>query len=175
MQANINYGKLRIKENTIKIKVPDNNFAKLMYYLQCVFTVIKCNGFSRYTNFENYEEVSCSLEGFNKVLELAEIFNPSVMMRAKAFVINENLGIMNNRFFEITDERLNFHASKEIVIGGIRTRVLKVMFMTSKWLINNYYLPFKKLTELALDDCSESEFESESDNESENRTTCLIF
>ena len=172
MQANFRYGKLKIKEDTIKTKVAENNLAKLMYYLYCVFTVLNNDDYSRYTNYQNYEELSHSLVASAKVLQLAEIFNPTVMMRAKIFVLDENLGEMKNRFFEIKDERLNVHACKEIIIGGIRTRALKVMFMNSDWLIQNYYLPFKKL-EYEIKTFSERDFES--DNESVNTRTCLIF
>ena len=93
-------------------------------------------------------------------------------MEAGIFVIDENIGL-NNRFFEITDERLNFHASKEIIIGGIRTRILKIMFMKSIWLINNYYMPLKRISELEIKSCPESDFDN--DNESVKSGTCLIF
>ena len=128
MQAR--YGRLTIQENIKKTTVPDDDVARLMYYLKCVFTVLKYNGFSQYTDYKNYEKID-SFEGFSKVMELATIFNPSVMIKAGIFVINENIGESNNRFFEITDKRLNFQACKEIVIGGIRTRVIKIMFMKS--------------------------------------------
>ena len=60
MQANLRCGKIHIKENTKKTIVPDNDIARLMYYLNCVFTVLKYNGFSRYTDYKNYEEISDS-------------------------------------------------------------------------------------------------------------------
>ena len=87
--------------------------------------MLNYNGFSKYTNYKNDEEISYSPNDFNKVLELAEKFNPIVMVNAKIFIINENLGEIENRFFEITDERLNFHACKEIIVGGIRIEFYK--------------------------------------------------
>ena len=173
MQANIRYGKLKIKDDTHIVKVPNDDLARLMYYLSCVFTVLNYNGFSKYTNYKNYEEISYSPNDFNKVLELAEKFNPIVMVNAKIFIINENLGEIENRFLEITDERLNFHACKEIIVGGIRIRVLQIMLMKSSWISRNYFIPYKRLTEFEIESCNESDYYS--DNESVKSSTCLIF
>ena len=172
---NANLRKVNIKENGHKIKLPDDDFARLMYYLDCVFTVLKYNGFSRYTNFRNYKEISTSFEDSCKVLELARIFNPTIMINAGVFVIRENIGESDNRFFEITDERMNFHAIREIVIGGMNIRVLKIMFMKSKWLIRNYYIPLKNINEVEIKSCSDSDFDSDDDNDSVKTNSCFIF
>ena len=172
MSGHLFYNNRKVEAIGELVTIPDNDIARLMYYLNCVFTVLKYNGFSRYTDYKNYEEISDSYEDFSKVLELATIFNPKILMEAGIFVIDENIGL-NNRFFEITDERMNFHASKEIIIGGIRTRILKIMVMKSIWLINNYYMPIKRISELEIKSCSESDFDN--DNESVKSGTCLIF
>ena len=185
-----NLGKLKIKDDTHKVYVPDDDLARLMYYLDCVFTVLNYNGFSRYTDYKNYTKMLYSYEGYSKILELAEKFNPTVMMKAGIFIINENTGNLDNRFFEISDERLNLHAfkeiliggkhtkilnCKEIVVGGIRTRVLNIMFLKSSWLVRNYYMPFKRLTEFDIQSCSESDYDNDYNKESVKSSICLIF
>ena len=61
-------------------------------------------------------------------------------MGAKIFVPDESLD-MNNRFIEITGESMSIHANDEIVIGGIVTKISKIMLFKSSWLFNNYYYP----------------------------------
>ena len=53
MQANVGYNRLRIKDTSTRALVPNNDIARLMYYLQCVFAVLKCNSYSEYTNYNN--------------------------------------------------------------------------------------------------------------------------
>ena len=62
----------------------------------------------------------------------------------KVFVLEEDLDC-NNRFIEITDEAMNIHANEEIVIGGIVTKVLKMMLFKSEWINNFYFNPLKRL------------------------------
>ena len=45
MEANFGYNRLTVRDNTTKIFVPENDIARLMFYLKCVFIVLKCNSF----------------------------------------------------------------------------------------------------------------------------------
>lgn len=49
-----NYQKLETPGSDQIIKVPDNAIAKLMYYLECVFTIIDLDIEKRYINYNNY-------------------------------------------------------------------------------------------------------------------------
>ena len=144
MQANVGYNRLRIKDTSTKVFVPNNDIARLMYYLECVFTVLKCNKYSEYTDFNNYYSLSNS--DINELIKLVKIFDPKIMIGAKVFVLEEDL-VMDNKFIEITDETMNIHLNEEIVIGGIVTKVSQKMLFTSQWILNNYYNPLKRLTQ----------------------------
>ena len=73
MSLDLNYQSLNIKKTGTSVTVPDNNFAKLMYYLNCVFGVIlseKNN--DKYTDYHNYDLFSSEDE--QVVLGLVALF-----------------------------------------------------------------------------------------------------
>ena len=160
MSASLGYNKIRIKDSSVKATIPNNDVARLMYYLKSVSTVLKYNGFAKYTNYNNYNNLSN--REVNEVIQLATIFNPVILMKAKVFIPKEDLD-MDNRFFEITDESLNIHAIRQIVIGGITTKVLKIMVFKFNWLNNNYFFPLKRLTQ------------KRDEEEDEDLRSCTIF
>ena len=59
---------------------------------------------------------------------------------------------------------MNFHAIRQIVIGGITTKVLNIMLFKFNWLNNNYFLPIKRLTQ-----------REEEDDDDEVLRSCIIF
>ena len=152
MCASLGFNKIRIKEDSVRASVPDNDIARLMYYLKCVSSVLKNNGLSQYTNYNKYYNLSSKEK--NEVIQLANIFNPVILMKAKVFIPKEDLDT-GNRFFKITDESMNFHAIRQIVIGGITTKVLNIMLFKFNWLNKNYFLPLKRLTQKEEDDDDE--------------------
>ena len=166
MQANLGYNKFTVKDNSVDINIPDNDVARLMYYLQCVSSVLKYNGFFQYNNYNAYYLLSN--EDKINLIKLSIIFNPDIMMEVGVFVKLEDLD-MGNRFFEITDEEMKIHANREIVIGGIRTNVLKIMFFKSSWADRNYYSPKSRLTEEILNPKKKTR------RKSRDESCCSIF
>ena len=149
MCASLGFNKIRIRDETVKTSVPDNDIARLMYYLKCVSSVLNYKGLSQYTNYNKYYNLSSKEK--NEVIQLANIFNPVILMKAKVFILKEDLDA-GNRFFKITDESMNFHAIRQIVIGGITTKVLNIMLFKFNWLNNYYFLPLKRLTQREEED-----------------------
>ena len=166
MQANLGYNKLTVKDNSVNTNIPDNDVARLMYYLNCVSCVLKYNGFSQYTNYNAYYLLSN--EDKINLLKLAILFNPDIMMEVGVFVKLEDLDCAN-RFFEITDEEMKIHANREIVIGGIKTNVLKIMLFKSSWADRNYYSPKNRLTEEILNPNKKTR------RKSRDESCCSIF
>ena len=160
MCASLGFNKIRIKDDSVKTTVPDNDVARLMYYLKCVSTVLNYKGFSQYTNYNKYYNLS--RKEVNEVIQLANLFNPVILMRAKVFIPKEDLDT-GNRFFKITDESMNFHAIRQIVIVGITTKVLSIMLFKFSWLNKNYFLPLKRLTQ------------REEEDDDEDLRSCTIF
>ena len=161
MSGVFNFNRMQVQElSTHRVNVPDNDIARLMYYLKCVSSVLKNNGLSQYTNYNKYYNLSSKEK--NEVIQLANIFNPIILIKAKVFIPKEDLD-MDNRFFKITDESLNFHAIEQIVIGGITTKVLNIMLFKFNWLNKNYFLPLKRLTH------------REEEDDDEDLRSCTIF
>ena len=128
--------------------VPDDDVAKLMYYLSCVDTVINYNEIDRLSDYENYDLLS--VDSLTELFKLVLLFNPEIFIEAGIFILDENLLIygMDNQFYQITDERIGIHVNNEIMIGGRTVKVLKVMACNESWLIRNYYRPWKNIFEL---------------------------
>jgi len=150
MSVNLKYQSLDIKPIGRKVTVPDNNLAKLMYYLACVFKVIQYDQSSRLTDFQRY--YSLSKEEEQTVLGLVALFNPKIMTDLSLFIVAPNLvpSDMSNEFYQITDDRIGVHVNSEVVIGGRVVKVLKIMAMTEEWIYYYYINPAKSYTEPKL-------------------------
>ena len=57
----------------------------------------------------------------------------------------EDCGDSDNQFYEITNNQLNVVAASSLVIGGVRRRVLKLMFYTRRWILKYYIQPMQEL------------------------------
>ena len=131
-----------------RTSVPDDDVAKLMYYLSCVDTVINYNEIDNLTDYENYDLLT--LEEMTLLFKLVLLFNPEIFISAGIFILDENLLTygMDNQFYQITDERIGIHVENEIMLGGRSVKVSKVMACNESWLIRNYYRPWKNIFEL---------------------------
>ena len=54
MPVNLNYQSLDVKQIGRTVTFPDNNLAKLMYYVDCAFTVIHFDKNSKLTDYQRY-------------------------------------------------------------------------------------------------------------------------
>lgn len=147
MSATLGMKNVKVKAFGTYTTVPNNAIAKLMYYLDCVATVIDYDD-RTLTDYQNYDELSG--EELVAVYALAKKLNPSLFLKAGIFIIDEKLLFNNlaNQFFEITDETIGFHANQEIVIGGRVVKVLKVMACNNNWLSAYYYRPIAEIDNL---------------------------
>ena len=138
MSLDFNYQSLDIKPTGSLVDIPENKLAKLMYYLDCVLSVIQYAQDTKYTDFHNYYLLT--KEDEEVVKNLVILFNPKLMLELKLFIIAPNLipyG-QTNKFYEITDKRLGLHASNNVIIEGKSINVLKIMACKEVW-INKYF------------------------------------
>ena len=143
MAAQLTSKKLTIKDTTVAIIIPNNPKAELMYYLDCVATVLMTDKLQRYRNYGEYYYLPDS--EIDNLLEIARIFNPKAMVEAGIFIADEDINGMN-RFYEITNEEMGLHVNEEIFIGGVRVQVLKLMVFKQSWVIRYYIEPYASLT-----------------------------
>lgn len=129
--------------------VPDDDVARLMYYLHCVDTVINYQGIDKLSDFKNYRRLT--VEDMTVLFKLVLLFNPEIFLDAGIFIlqIDPLPNGLDNQFYEITNERIGIHINNQIVLGGRTVRVMKVMVCNPAWLIRNYYRPWKNIYEIA--------------------------
>ena len=133
--------RLGILNDGNEVKVPKNKLAKLMYYLDCVFSILDCPGYDFYRNYKNYK--SLTRRQINEVLVLAIRFEPSLMQDYNLFIMDKDLIPLGfgNQFYDRGDKRLPYYARREVLIGGKGFKVLKVMACNQAWIDENYNEP----------------------------------
>jgi len=146
MALNYDYNSLKVETTGQTVYVPNNDLARLMYYLDCVLAVIQYEEDSRLTDYQNY--LRLTEEEKKAVYALAALFQPKIFIDAGVFLPKPSLVPYgkSNQFYKITDDRIGIHVNQEIVIGGRVVRVLEVMAFTQEWLNRNYIEPLENIT-----------------------------
>ena len=146
MSATLAMKNIKIRAFGSTTTVPKNAIAKMMYYLHCVSVVIDYHDL-KLTNYKNYDEIKAA-----KLLEIyvmAKLLNPSLFIEKGIFIVDKKLIIdADNQFYEITNETIGLHASKEIVIEGKTVKVLKLMACNDDWLSRHYFKPINEIEDL---------------------------
>ena len=145
MSLTLGYKSLKVEDNTVEVHIPDNDTAKLMYYLSCVSTVIMYDKANKLTDYKNYDLLT--IDEMADVYACAILLNPKMFLDAGIFIINPNLltrGLCN-QFYKITDSRVGVHVNQEIAVGGVSVKVLQIMVCDESWISRNYIRPLENL------------------------------
>ena len=131
-----------LKDISRTVTVPGNAKAKLMYYLNCVKTVIQLDDstLQRLTDYDNYYLLT-DVE-IDTLLAMVILFSPDELL-GKVFFHDEDCGGSSNQFFELSAVSHMLAVTDNVLIGGERKRVAKVMFFQRSWLDNNYFTPLR--------------------------------
>ena len=135
----------RFRDTTTEANVPNNDIAKLMYYLNCVCYCIDYNDndIRRFTNYSNWR--SLSDEEDKMVYYLALTLHPNLFID-KVFFHNVALsGNMQGRFYEIGQISHQMVVVPSLVIAGRTCEVHKILAFKEIWLTENYIDPIKRL------------------------------
>jgi hypothetical protein len=145
MSLTLGCNRIQIQDHSRTVYVPENDLAKLMYYLKCVSNVLNYRELDKYTDYANYNLLS--QEDEKKVYAFALILKPEILLKANVFIIAPNLLTKgsSNQFFIITDERIGVHVSQEVTIGGRAVKVLEVMICNENWIKDNYFQPLASI------------------------------
>ncbi|CAF1435211.1 unnamed protein product [Rotaria magnacalcarata] len=137
-----------IKRTTVTATIPENNVARLMYYLNCVCTAIDCNDdaqIQRFTSYQNWKQLA--IDDQKVLFFLCFTFNPDVF-NDKVFFQNDSLCVHHeNEFYEINQQNHVLVGSESILIAGRLRRVTKFMTYKLSWLQKYYIGPMGWLTE----------------------------
>ena len=147
MSAFFNEDRLRVESIGETVTIPNNDIARLMYYLSCVDTVISYDE-DILSDYQHYYLLTPNQK--EVLIKLVEIFKPQIFIAAGIFILDQSLipEGFNNEFYKITDQRIGIHINQEIMIGGRYVRVLKVMACDITWLNKYYYTPLKNIYEM---------------------------
>ena len=129
-----------IKEMGTDVTVPDSPTAKLMYYLDCVALVIKLEdrNLDRLRNYRSYYSLNDT--EIDALLALVLLFSPDELI-GKVFFPSDDLRGSSNKFFELSSVTHMLAVSDNVLIGGERRRVAKIMLFKRYWLEYCYIAP----------------------------------
>ena len=134
--------RIGVKDISRTVTVPGNSKAKLMYYLSCVKTVFQLEDstLQRLTDYQNYHLLT--EPETDALLAMVISFSPDELL-GKVFFHDEDCGGGSNQFFELSAVSHMLAVTDNVLIGGERKRVAKVMFFKRSWLDNNYFTPLR--------------------------------
>ncbi|CAF1050307.1 unnamed protein product [Rotaria sordida] len=135
-----------LRPTSTRATVPDNDLARLMYYLNCVFNAIeyKDQDVRRYRDYHNWSLLSDTEQ--RAVLVFALALSPNELDGQVFFHSDELCGDSSNKFYELSQVRHQLLAVQSIVISGQTHNVKKIMTYKMSWIQNNYIEPVKRLT-----------------------------
>jgi hypothetical protein len=154
MSLDYQYQSLDIKNTGSTVYVPNNNLAKLMYYIKCATSVIQYDLDDRIINYKNYKLLSAEEEKL--VVDLAKILEPDFLIQYNIFLVGDNYltaEAADNEFFEVTNNQFGLHVSSEIMVAGVARKVNKIMVCRKCWIQENYYDPMDYYNTKSKDCC----------------------
>ena len=132
------------------VTVPDHPKAKLMYYLNCMCTVLSLDeaehNITRLTDYRSYYLLSD--EETAAMIVLSTLLDPVTLNGVCIFNDEEACGNSSNEFYEINSRRTTIAAVESVMVGNVRVSVKKIMCYKMSWLVNNYVDPLSHLIEL---------------------------
>ena len=145
MAAVVNRVSIGLKDTTITTSVPDNATARLMYYLECICTVLQMEPnaqMSRLRDFENYWRLDD--DDKQRLLVLCLLLSPDKLTGKCIFQDDDLCGDSGNKFFELSAVRNTLLVSQSILINGRTSTVTKIMTYKMSWLLRNFLEPLKE-------------------------------
>ncbi|CAF3597048.1 unnamed protein product [Rotaria sp. Silwood1] len=137
-----------ISRSSRRVKVPDNSIAKLMYYLDCMCTLIEYDesDLNRLRDYRNYDDLTDTdirlLFVFCATLD-PDIFIDKVMIEDRD---GKMCGSSLNRIYDLGEVQRSFMVVNSIVVAGRTRRVKKIMAYRPQWLNKYYTQPMAQLT-----------------------------
>jgi len=146
--AYIHYDTFNFARSSHEVKIPENNVARLMYYLDIVCNLIEYDErtLDRLRNYQNYQNIT---DTELRLLYVAcATLEPDLLIGKVMFEDQDGdlCGTSINRIYEISQVRHNLLAVDSIFIAGRNRRVKKVMAYRPEWLKTYYIRPMAALT-----------------------------
>ncbi|CAF1532467.1 unnamed protein product [Didymodactylos carnosus] len=140
--AHLQFGGIELESVGLSTTVPDNDLARVMYYLSCVCSAIDYNDndIQRYRNYNEYYRLT--EEEKLLVVVLCGTLSPDVFIDKCWFESDALCGTSSNKFYNLKHFRADIIAVESIVIAGSRVQVKQIMTFKQ---VRNYIEPMKRL------------------------------
>lgn len=131
------------------VTIPNNDVARLMYYLYCVSIAVDCNHDQNIQRFKDYQNWRfLSIEEQIQLTATCYKCQPKVVGLHVFFPDDELCGDYDNAFFPLRQVQERFMADESIVIAGQRRQVRKIMTFKSNWMERYYFDPMIRLARI---------------------------
>ena len=149
MAAVLGRTEVRLRDTTVSATIPNDPFAKLMYYFNCVCTCVEPDEDASIRRLRNYRENYSSLsnEDQAKLLLLCLALSPDKLIGSIFFPAGDNDFERSNAFFELSAVRTRLVVSESILVGGQQRRVRSIMMFKKRWIEHYYIEPLRQITE----------------------------
>ena len=136
-------GKTEIKVKPIgeQVVVPTSDFAKLMYYFDCICTCVKPDADATIRRLRDYRNSArLSRDDETKLLALCLTLSPDKLIGTILFP-SDDCGGYDNEFLELSAVSTKLVVAESLVIGGQSKKIQKVMLFRKCWIDENYLEP----------------------------------
>ncbi|CAF2646784.1 unnamed protein product [Rotaria sp. Silwood2] len=137
-----------ISRSSQQVKVPDNGIAKLMYYLDCMCTLIEydesnLNRLRDYKNYDDLTDIEIRLLYVSCVTLDPDDFIDKIMFEDRS---GNLCGSSLNRMYDLGEIQRSLMVVNSIAVAGRTRRVKKIMAYRPQWLSRFYTQPIAQLT-----------------------------
>lgn len=143
----LNRKEIGITETGSVVDVPDNDTAKLMYYLSVLCGVLGLEdtdfNIERLSDYKNYYMLT---EDEKTILFLlCGYLSPEKMVGKCIFNSEELCQDVGNRFFTLNSSEISFAAAENVFVGAVEVTVKKIMVYSMSWMRRNYINPISNV------------------------------
>ena len=149
MAAFVQTNEINFERFSVKANIPNNDVARLMYYLSCVCTAIDCQDdaeIQRFTSYEKWHQLS--REEQKALVVLCYAISPDILENKVFFQYDALCVEFPNEFYKISQVQNQLLAAESIVIAGRTRQVNKIMTYKKQWLQNFYFDPMRRLASI---------------------------
>jgi hypothetical protein len=146
MAAFLQQTDFEIERTGVTASVPNNDVARLMYYMKCVCTAIDCNQdpeIQRFTNYHNWSYLS--FDERKALVVGCYTFSPDILENKVFFHSNVLCVDSLNEFYTVSQVRHQILAAESIIIAGRARQVNKIMTYKMEWMREYYFEPIQRL------------------------------
>ena len=141
-----NRNEVGLTDTTVEITVPGNDTARLMYYLDCMCSVLGLEtteyNIARLTDYKKHYMLTNDEKV--KLLLLCRYLSPDELNNKCIFQSDEMCGDMPNRFFRLNSTETTFVAAESVFVGATKVSVKKIMAYKMSWMKRNYIDPMTR-------------------------------